>query len=403
MLHARFSMLSCVLSLSAAGLGLAGCSSDFDACTPGACPEPSAGSAGQASAPQGESAGAAGEDAGMAATATGGATSPDARAAAAHTREVGADRGTSAPDQTPPTVVSVSPADGALGVSRDAQLVITFSEAMDEPSVQGAYTSADLPAASVSFSWNDAGTVLTLTPASNLKYATGATDADGSLAFAAQSYVYSLNGAATDLAGNALTPASYRFSTLRQASFELGAIAAQTGTWTTSAGEASGACSRHPDSNQPPSVCVGGDGAGGRSVGLLSFDLAPLPAGIVAFASATLSASSVRFGDVAPLGENDIERAAFAALDDSALSASVTESLGSFFDDAALRQSAEGVAFISAKDVTASVKDDYERRASHETRSQFRIAFGNAGPGNGKRDIELVTSSIRLSTVFLIP
>ena len=50
---------------------------------------------------------------------------------------------------------------------------MTFSKAMDQTSVANAWTSADLPAAQVTFSWNTAGDTLTVTPNQPLPVAMG--------------------------------------------------------------------------------------------------------------------------------------------------------------------------------------------------------------------------------------
>lgn len=59
-------------------------------------------------------------------------------------------------------VVSVSPTDGATGVTPDTKLVLTFSHAMDEISAQAAFTLA--PTTDGTFSWDDTKTVMTFTP-----------------------------------------------------------------------------------------------------------------------------------------------------------------------------------------------------------------------------------------------
>lgn len=56
------------------------------------------------------------------------------------------------PDTTPPTVVSISPANGATAIESDANIIITFSEGMDQAATEAAYQSADLPTSEVSFS-----------------------------------------------------------------------------------------------------------------------------------------------------------------------------------------------------------------------------------------------------------
>ena len=104
---------------------------------------------------------------------------------------------------TPPTVSSVSPSDGSTGVSRDADVVVTFSEAMDRTATQGAFSlkrgTETIPGA---FSWNETSTVLTFNPASALRsnaihtvnVATSATDAAGTGLASAFASSFSVEG-----------------------------------------------------------------------------------------------------------------------------------------------------------------------------------------------------------------
>ena len=103
------------------------------------------GTGGGSSAGAGGAAGAGGSDVGGSGAGVAGAGTPDAGGPA-------------------PVVVSVVPADGARGVLPDAELVFTFSAAMDTSSVEAAYVSSELPAAQVTFTWSDGDTVLLAKP-----------------------------------------------------------------------------------------------------------------------------------------------------------------------------------------------------------------------------------------------
>jgi Bacterial Ig-like domain len=63
-----------------------------------------------------------------------------------------------------PSVLRVSPSDGALGVARDGLIVVTFNHPMDAVATEAAYESSDLPATALDFSWDETGTTLTLHP-----------------------------------------------------------------------------------------------------------------------------------------------------------------------------------------------------------------------------------------------
>jgi methionine-rich copper-binding protein CopC len=69
-----------------------------------------------------------------------------------------------AADTTAPTVTGANPANNSTNVSRNTAIAITFSEAMNQASVEGA--SGISPSVSCSWSWNAASTIATCTPAS---------------------------------------------------------------------------------------------------------------------------------------------------------------------------------------------------------------------------------------------
>jgi hypothetical protein len=104
-------------------------------------------------------------------------------------------------DTTPPTVVMTTPADETSGVLPDAIIEITFSEPMNKASVQAAWQSPELSSDKVTFSWDGPGTILTVTPNNLLEIIlVDGNDTPGT------PYSFSINNAATDLAGNALEP-----------------------------------------------------------------------------------------------------------------------------------------------------------------------------------------------------
>ncbi len=113
------------------------------------------------------------------------------------------------PDTTAPQIVSVTPADSSTGVTGAAKIKIQFSEPMDIVSTQAAYSSDSdgIKPAQVTFTWEDAGKRLVITPNAPLAYSP---DEDY------KTYSFTLSTAATDKAGNPLAAAkSASFSTLR--------------------------------------------------------------------------------------------------------------------------------------------------------------------------------------------
>ncbi|MFH1231523.1 MAG: Ig-like domain-containing protein [Planctomycetota bacterium] len=91
---------------------------------------------------------------------------------------------TAAPDTTPPTVLSVSPSNNSIDVSVSTNISVTFSEAMNQSTAQGAFSIS--PSVSGAFSWT--GNIMTFDPTGNLTYST--------------LYTCTISNAATDLAGN---------------------------------------------------------------------------------------------------------------------------------------------------------------------------------------------------------
>ena len=103
---------------------------------------------------------------------------------------------TSEPIPPPPAVSGVSPVDEAAQVSVGENVVVTFSEAMNQSSVKSAFSLQEAGSSSKlsgSYSWNPAGTQLTFNPSANLLANTG--------------YNVAVTTAAKDLAGNAMASA----------------------------------------------------------------------------------------------------------------------------------------------------------------------------------------------------
>jgi Bacterial Ig-like domain len=96
-----------------------------------------------------------------------------------------------APDTTPPSVVTVVPAQGATDVDRDANVAATFSEAMDPASVSGTTFLLSGPGGSVSGAVTLSGQTATFNPSSALAYST--------------TYTARVTTGVEDLAGNNMT------------------------------------------------------------------------------------------------------------------------------------------------------------------------------------------------------
>jgi len=94
-----------------------------------------------------------------------------------------------APDVTPPTVSSVSPAGGATGVALNAKISATFSEAMDSTTIVAANFTIS-PSVAGTVTYNAASMTATFSPTANLAASTA--------------YTATVKTGAKDSAGNAL-------------------------------------------------------------------------------------------------------------------------------------------------------------------------------------------------------
>jgi serine protease AprX len=92
-------------------------------------------------------------------------------------------------DQTAPSVTAVSPVEGATAVSVGTNVTVTFSEPMDQPATQAAFTLNGPGAVAGSFSWS--GSTMTFDPTAGLAAST--------------TYTARVTTAAKDAAGNPLT------------------------------------------------------------------------------------------------------------------------------------------------------------------------------------------------------
>ena len=101
-------------------------------------------------------------------------------------------------DTDPPAVSGKAPADGATGVAADANVTVTFDEAMSPATVSGAFTLVDEAGAPVAATVSGSGTTFTLDPTADLaggkrytaQVAATAADAAGNPMGAAQSWSF---------------------------------------------------------------------------------------------------------------------------------------------------------------------------------------------------------------------
>jgi len=113
-----------------------------------------------------------------------------------------------------PRILATSPYNGQKGVRSDAQITITFSEAMDRTTTEEAFHWEQSPA--VTLEWQNHDTVLVIRPSGDLAYAS--TDLTGD----AKVYTFAIDGTATDVGGTPMgVDQTIVFRTLRRVTQKL--------------------------------------------------------------------------------------------------------------------------------------------------------------------------------------
>jgi hypothetical protein len=292
-------------------------------------------------------------------------------------------------DTAAPTIVSISPNNGAIGVAKDVVIKVKFSEPMNHSVTELAYQSGDMP--SVAFSWSADGSELSIDPVGDLTYT-----AVGKL------YEFKIKNNATDLAGNALTEVTSNFKTFKQKSVTLESVAALDG-WVRSDGTVDAASTE---------IRVGDSGAVDNSTyrGFLSFDLSSLPTDLQSanIVSASLTAYQAA---VSGLPYADLDSGSTDLLLDHVVYGPTLTALD--FDPTVLGTASEfsGDETVGDKtlNVINSLKDDWTNRLDRGNRSQFRLRFPILTDGDGIFDAARFNSSDAagmkpiLSIVYLIP
>lgn len=254
-------------------------------------------------------------------------------------------------DTTAPTLLGVTPADGATGVSGDAPIVLTFSEPMKKTETQAAYASSSIGIRpnEVTFAWNPDATVLTIKPNAALTYAAGTDPA----ATAALTYSFSLSESATDLAGNKLTPRNSSFKTLRRITARIQGDPLQDGDVD---GSAVG--------NGSLSISVST-----TSRGFLGFSLSSLPNTLQpqSLSTATLRVNA-QYPMVFSTEQIELEHVLYgASLTASAATVQALRNLGYLVQETPVENAWKNA------DVLVAVKDDLTNRSARGNRSQYRL------------------------------
>ncbi|HEY4158293.1 MAG TPA: Ig-like domain-containing protein [Polyangiaceae bacterium] len=267
-------------------------------------------------------------------------------------------------DSTPPTVLSVSPADHATGIPSNATIQITFSETMNTASVSQFVSVSGFTSTMLGLSWDGTGTVLTVTATGGFPYATGTTLASTT----ANDYALSIGTGATDLAGNALAAFNSSFTTLRKISQVIpSGTADYYSTYDNGLGYGPSPCPE-VDSLYVKIWSVAGVSSG-TAYNFMPFDTSALgdPTKITSIQSATLVATqNAPTGSFYSLHTVVLDKLQYQAIDNTVLSAPVTDNIGTFASSAVANPSLS---------VLTALKSDL---ASGITQSLYRL--GPTGP-----------------------
>lgn len=273
----------------------------------------------------------------------------------------------SAVDTTAPTVVSITPEDGATGQLADIEVVIVFSEKMDRVTVDGALDAGSM--GPVNLIWNDADDTLTIIPETPLAYAVGSGNDPGDVE--ANAYSLVLGKEAEDVAGNQLgTDLEIEFTTLKRMSMTLEPATAWSRVITPTG------LFENFNTEDPFGV---GDTSGDIGVrSAITFDLSLLPGSTHSIESATFATRQMLEG---------ISGTPFADLGSAVLLDHVTypELVGENAINAAYNSSQTALSELGALytqgqvvvelDVSDAVADDFEHVMDRGYRSQFLARF----------------------------
>lgn len=287
-----------------------------------------------------------------------------------------------------PVVVSTVPANNAIGVMPDATIEITFSQPMNKSSVEEAWTSADLPASGVTFSWNAASDKLTAMPNQVLPVATG-TGLDPN-AVPPIEIAYAITTDATDTAGRPLrSQLSARFKTIRRFAHNAALLESLTQN-----------VANDNTVISPPSTYPGvGDFVQANTYQrfFVAFTLPTLPAGAqLEHAEFSAQQANVQGTPYAHFGNMKAQHVNFASFDTTTFNAVPFASLNDFSTNATLE--------VKSLDVTERVVDDYANAAARGSRSQYRLEFPIGTNNDGVRDsAAFLRTSLALRLTYTVP
>jgi len=308
-----------------------------------------------------------------------------------------------------PATSSTFPGSGATGISRSTNIVVRFSEPMNQASVQAAFA-ITAPAGHTTgvFTWNAAGTEVTFNPDVSFAYGDNVT--------------WRIGTGATDLATtpNALAATfTSTFRTIRQSSVVIYSTPALDGLVDSSAYVSTAG-----------SALAAGDGSTNLFVrGFLSFDLSGIPADVTEVSAATLyayqshvtgapytdlgelRAASVNYGTSLTAG--DFETPIIRTLQCPPCVPPICQICNPllYTRDEVVTLSTTSTVGTKSAAVARKVWDDLVNRSSRGSRSQFRLAFSLNTTADSSADFVNILSGettnaanrARLAITYLYP
>jgi hypothetical protein len=282
-------------------------------------------------------------------------------------------------DRDAPHILATSPTNGEKGVRSDAEIRVTFSERMDNESVEAAFHSDSLPA--VKLLWDHDSTELVIQPAERLMYE-DVTEPNA----AARFYSFTIAGTAKDVAGNAMgDERTFVFTTLRHLEHTLSVPDKWARKlWHPANGDAD---TQALGCTSPTSKLSAGDADDDTALAfVVAFDLQTLPRGAVQWAKATLHAGleASTMNPYPRLGSLQ-GYAVSAALDDVLWAVPTTGALGAV------------ATYASSDHFDEDVLDFLPAAYTAAKPLEFLFRFETPTDGNGHDS----TASVRCDTVSL--
>ena len=241
---------------------------------------------------------------------------------------------TEEPSGAGPTVLDVSPPDGARGVAAGTPIVLTFNEPVSESSARAAVTLSGIPNDELDFSLDASGTELTVAPRNGFAYASGTDAASAPM----NSYAVTVSTALTDREGTPLAePFTSTFGTLRRVHQTVpNTLSGEYYTYALAVGGAVDICSDRSASfrvGHTSSIAASGD-----HHGVAAFENA-LPEGVAEVEMAVLSGEQATpsgsfYGD----GVVELEQIPFQTFDTTIDDAPVLTDFGAFTRDAGVER-----------------------------------------------------------------